>query len=422
MLILAAMFTLLIAAQLSTPKPISWRQTFSGDDKNPYGAFVLYSRLADLFPDQTVTPTRKSIYELFTQTPNYNNAIYNFGNDSLRRFLNFIIVEHSLGLDSLDTQLLLRFASAGNSVFIAASSLEGDFADTLRLKTTNTIWTPWLDISPDSLMPRDTLRVNFSAATAHRNTPYQFSRIFHASVFTAFDTARTAVLGVDEKNKPNFIRVQFGRGAFYLCSNHFLFTNYHVISADGADYAAKVLSHLPVQETLWDEYYKPYSSNSRSPLRFVLDNDSLRYAYYLSLVGIALFIFVEGKRRQRIIPIVTPPTNSAVEFVETVGRVYFQHGDHKNLAEKKIEYFLDSLRAHYYVNTAQLTDEFYQVLSEKSGILLDDVKKLFLRIKRIQAADSISADDLLQLTEAIEDFYSTSTIKSNAGHSVSKSS
>jgi len=422
MLVFVVMVTLLVAAQLSAPKPVNWTQTFSGDDKNPYGAFVLYSRLADLFPDQTITPTRKSIYELFRQTPNYNDAIYNFGNDSLRAFLNLVVVEPSVEFDSLDARTLLQFAAAGNSVFIAASRFENMFADTLRLETENSIWSPWFNMASDSLKLRDTLHTNFSAATLRRKTPYQFSRTFHAAVFTAFDTARTTVLGTDEKGRPNFIRVQFGRGAFYLCSNYFLFTNYHVLSPDGADYAAKVLSHLPVQETLWDEYYKPYSYKSYSPLRFVLDNDSLRYAYYLSLVGILLFIFVEGKRRQRIIPIVTPPTNSAMEFTETVGRVYFQHGDHKNLAEKKIEYFLDHLRAYYYLNTAQFTEEFYQSVSEKSEVSLDDVKQLFLQIKRIQAAESISADDLLQFEHAIEQFYNASTIKPHVGSPVSKSS
>lgn len=424
LLFVVALLTLFVAAQLSSPKPIDWTPTFDGMDKNPYGAFVLLSRLPDLFPDQNITPIQKSLYEFFTQSPRdaeFQPALYLYPASGQRA--NLIMFSRYFDLDSLDAQTLLRFVAAGNSAFLAASQFGDALSDTLRLKTQNSVWSAFFDIAPDSLNRKDTLRVNFSFAAHRRASPYQFSRLYEACVFSSFDTARATVLGIDEKGRANFIRAQFGEGAFYLCSNSYLFTNYYLLSQDGAEYVAKVLSFLPVQETLWDEYYKPFSSarRSSSPLRFILENDALRRAYYLALLGVALFFFVEGKRRQRAIPVVTPPQNSALEFVETVGRLYLQHGDHKDLAEKKIEHFFDFIRTHFYLNAISFSPEFYATLSEKSGATLQDIERLFALIASAKRSSALTEEDLLRLMQEIECFKNAITSRANAGYALSKS-
>ena len=59
----------------------------------------------------------------------------------------------------------------------------------------------------------------------------------------------------------------------------------------------------------------------------------------------------QGKRKQRIIPVITPLKNTSLEFVETIGRLYYQKGTRSGIAHKKIIFFLDFIRTRYNIAT-----------------------------------------------------------------------
>lgn len=415
----ALLLTLLMLTQLSAPKPLNWKPSFSSEDKSPFGAFVLFSRLCDLFLEEPITLNTQSLYELFQSSLHLSSALERY--PSKHSHLNFIFISETLSLDSLDSQSLLQAVAAGSSAFLAAFWFPAALSDTLHFSVRSrfSAFLPQFSTA-DTLQP-DTLRLHFLSDAHRRSTPYTFREPPLSGTFSHLEPSRTTVLGIDEAHRPNFIRVQFGSGAFYLCSNPYLFTNYYLLSPDGAEYVAKVLSHLPVQETIWDEYYKPILRRNRTPIRFVLQTDTLRYAYYLVLVGAALFIFVAGKRRQRAIPVRTPLRNTTLEFVETVGRVYLQHGDHKDLAEKKIAYFFDFLRTHLYLQQISFSLEFYALLSEKSGVPISTIESLFALIESIKHSLRISESELLELASEIEKFQNAITAKYNVRNTLSES-
>ena len=63
----------------------------------------------------------------------------------------------------------------------------------------------------------------------------------------------------------------------------------------------------------------------------------LQYAFWLSLLLLLLYILFAGKRMQRIIPLVKPNENTTVTFTETIGRLYLQKKDNKNIANVLIK-------------------------------------------------------------------------------------
>src|SRR5579871_5141807 len=87
-------------------------------------------------------------------------------------------------------------------------------------------------------------------------------------------------------------------------------------------------------------------------------NRYLKWAYRIALITVIIFVFFEIKRRQRIIPVIEPLRNSTLDFVRTVGGVYFHQHNNKNIAEKKIQYFFEFIRSHFYLSTVYLDDEF----------------------------------------------------------------
>jgi hypothetical protein len=182
------------------------------------------------------------------------------------------------------------------------------------------------------------------------------------------------------------------------------YTNYNMLYQQNAQYISKTLSYLPLQHTYWHEYYKDFKTEPQTPLRYIISQPALKWALYLSLGALVLFIAFEAKRKQRIIPVIKPLTNTTLEFTETVGRLYFQYKDHKNIADKKITYFLDYLRTHFYVKTIEIDDSLYSKLADKTGIDKIEITKLFELITMISNKRNVSEEDLLTLNSQIEQF------------------
>ncbi|HWZ22232.1 MAG TPA: hypothetical protein VNW06_06230, partial [Cytophagaceae bacterium] len=184
------------------------------------------------------------------------------------------------------------------------------------------------------------------------------------------------------------------------------FTNYNMLLEDNAEFISASLSYLPVRDTYWDEYYKNYREIDNDNLRFIKSQPPLFWAYYVALFSAIVYIVFETKRRQRIIPVVEPPRNTTVEFVSTIGRLYFQKGNHKDIASKKIYYFLEYIRAKFYVTTNVFDKEFIDKLAERSGLDKTKVSQLFALIQNLQQARGVSQKDLMELNKRIEEFRS----------------
>ena len=92
--------------------------------------------------------------------------------------------------------------------------------------------------------------------------------------------------------------------------------------------------------------------------------------------------------------------------METVGRLYYNKGDHHNLAGKMIQHFLEWVRTHYYLNTNELNDHFISQLTIKSGLPESVVKDLVQMIHEVRMKE-VGIDDayLYHLYQTIERFY-----------------
>jgi hypothetical protein len=113
------------------------------------------------------------------------------------------------------------------------------------------------------------------------------------------------------------------------------------------------------------------------------------------------------KRLQRIVPIVPPVENASVSFVETVGRLYFNRGQHANLAEKMVQHFLEWVRSNYHLDTTQLNESFALQLAAKSGKPNDEVNDLIQRIHDVRLGTEVSQEYLYDLHRSIQSFYKT---------------
>ena len=361
------------------PAEVDWTKSFAKKDKIPYGGFIIYDLSVELFPGNKVTSKELPIYN--TLKDNYYNRT------------NYVFINSYFSPDRLDVEYLLHYVADGNNVFISAFGIYGDLGDSLRIKTF------------DEFLSEDSVNINLSIPQLKTEKGYEYSRGNFENYFSEFDTSLVQVLGKNEFGKANFIRVRYGNGNFFMNTVPLAFTNYYLLNSGNNDYVYKALSHLPVQETFWDDYYKDGNKYNASALQYILSQRSLKWAYYIILVSVVLFILFYGRRRQRIIPVIPPLTNTTVEFVETVGNLYYQQKDFKNIAEKRISYFLDYLRNKYLIRTGFFDEDTIEKISEKSSLSTGKIKYILKEIEKVNHSQKITEVELININYQIEKFY-----------------
>ncbi|MFD1144032.1 DUF4350 domain-containing protein [Larkinella insperata] len=365
------------------PKPIDWNPTYINSDKIPFGTKVSFDLLPGLMNQQPVTSLRLPVYNHLADT-------------TLPARSNYLFVCHTLRLNRPDREKLLAYVNQGNAAFLSAYEFPDSLAMLLGFRA---------ELKAPTL--RDTtLGMNFTNPTLKAQADYHFRHDDGRNFLVTTKAANTTVLGRNARNEPIFLKIRYGKGDFYIHNLPIAFTNFYVLDSATADYPYKALSYLPPRPTYWDEYQKQgrFNTDEQSLLRYVISQPPLAWAYYLTVLGLLLYVIFAGKRTQRIIPVVEPLKNTSLEFVQTVGRLYYQRADHSNLSQKKIQYLLAFIREKFGLNTAVPDEEFKQTLARKSGVSEQDVQALFRQIAFSQQ-QVMSEYDLLRLNELMENFY-----------------
>ena len=381
----------IIITELVRPKPLDWRPSYTADDKIPFGCYVLYEELPELFSGADIERTEATPFSVLFERDSSENA-------------NYIFINGSLNFDEQETNKLLEFVDSGNDVFMAATFFGYTLSDTLNI-----------DVASDYAVQQDTITLNFTNNVFDKEE-YFLDRGHYKTHFISVDTLNTTILGHLQFSKKdfvnggniahkeiNFIKVKFGKGYFYLNSSPQAFTNYYMLN-NNQQYVANTFSYLKQQPVLWDNYEKAGRIVIDSPMRFVLNQLALKWAYYLTICGLLIFVIFKAKREQRIIPVIRPLPNTSVDFAKTIGGLYYQHRDYTDLITKKLNYFLEFVRSHYYLNTNAITDNTATILAAKSGKSLEETKALLEYIIYLKNKASHSEQDVINLNKKIASF------------------
>jgi len=381
-IIAGALFLLLIVfVEISRPPEVVWTPSFSRSDDIPFGSSLVFESIEDLFPGE---PVNMMLEPLFNY-PMVDNVTGNY-----------MFIDLQLQFDEYDVRILLDLARRGHSIFLASLDFGEALQDSLNF-----------DIASDYSFYGDTATVSLLGSVESKT--YRFPRGFFSDFFSKVDTANAVMLGKTSMGNYNMIRQPFGKGAFYLSLLPHAFTNYYLVDKENVGYIEHALSFLPVNQVVWDEYYKEINSAAReSSFRFVLSNAPLRYAYYTALAGILLFVIFQSRRIQRIIPIIRPPENTTVQFTNTISRLYLQNGDHHLMAGKLISHFKEHLHLQYGINSDELNKNATERLHRRSGIPTKDAEQVFNMIKRVEGKTEISEKELQKLHKEIETIYQRS--------------
>ena len=379
----------IVIIDINKPIPINWTPTYDTKDKIPFGLYVLDKEIPFVLEDRRLKKLDFTPYEYF-HTHNPNNS-----SETLQLEGTFLRISEFSDLDKSSSSELLNFASRGNSVFLSMKDFPKVILDSLKLAINGEYQ------YTDSIF-------NWLANPKIGTQKFNLVEGIGNNYFSKIDTTNTKVLGFQsgDSTRINFIKVKYKAGNFFLHTQPAAFTNFHLLKKNNFEYAEKVLSYLPKADVIWYTKNQNGEKISSSPLRFIFSQPALKAAWFLFLIGMLLFMIFNAKRRQRVVPIIKPLQNSSIDFTKTIGNLYFQEGEHGNLIDKKIIYFLDKIRSQYLLETSILDDNFIKKLNQKSGKNLVEIQNIVFMINHHRKNNFESVEsDLIELNSAIERFF-----------------
>jgi hypothetical protein len=376
--------------------------TLNRTDKIPYGTYVAYQLLQKEFPQARI------------ETNRYAPADWqNLTGDSTKQVL--IIVTKTFEPSEEDLDYLTGFVQKGNYVFISALQYTRNAVKFFNLRSHKHFNYYGLALGVHSpFNPFDSVDVKLDSSAFEKPLSWNYPGADFANEFSNTDSNFSFHLGYSSANLPNLVAINSIDGKFFIHSAPFTFTNFFLLYENNRQYFEKLMRLFPddTKKIVWDEYYLNHYYNQnpqqkQGVLSVILKYENFRWAFWVTLLLLSLYIVTEAKRKQRIIPLHRKPKNDSLEFVTTIGELYYERGDHKNLANKLTQYFLDYVRNRYKIATSEINDAFAQQLAIKSGKPADDIKQLIDAMHTINLSGSITQKQLMDYYRLMEQFYAT---------------
>jgi len=374
----------LTSCQIKKEKQIDRRITLKRRDKIPYGTKVAYDGLSELFPNSTISTNDKPLSSLSSSE---GKKVY-------------LIIGSSIDPSPTDINSLLDFVGEGNHVFISARSYGDSLLHTLGVKASYRYF---------NFEAMDSLRLSIHQPVTGDSLSFAYPGDSWDGWVDSLDRQFTTVLGRDRNGRPDFLRFNYkGGGTLYLHFAPLAFSNFFLLHKQNIAYYQDALSYLPatIPEVVWDNYFIAPQHRGGSPLLgYLLRQPPLAWAFWLLLL-LALLVYVfESKRRQRPIPVILPLQNSSLEFVRTIGRLYFQRRDNHNLAIKMVVHFQDEVRTRYNLVATALDEELVTRLAYRTGYQHEALSRLIGYMRTLPSKAYVPDEELMGFHRQLEAFY-----------------
>jgi hypothetical protein len=176
---------LYIIAQANRPKTIDWSESLIDKEKAPYGTYILFDRLKDIFPGSAVTAYRQPVYNVIAE-------------DSVANASYLIIAQNINEFSKPDYEQLVKYVEAGNNVFIASEYFGKTFEKYLDIETKE-----YLELIGNNNP------VHFVNPALSPQNHYNIGKGAGSIYFSRFDTLKAVVLGENAHHQANFIKFSF---------------------------------------------------------------------------------------------------------------------------------------------------------------------------------------------------------------------
>ncbi len=380
----AILAALVLLSSCQFNKQLNRRLSLRQNDDIPYGAQIAYDALHFIFPEAEISVNK-------TRQP--------MASTTAGKSARFILTD-IMYADAADVTSLMSFVSEGNFLFLSANRFSDTLLRNFQLRATNS---RYFAQQPDSL----TVGVYHPVNAEYKSFTYPGDS--YDNYITRLDTQYVTVLGRDGHGRPDFVRMNYkGGGAVFLHFAPLAFSNFFLLHKHNMAYYEKALSYMPstIKRFIWDDAYRyPHNGKPFSTLSFLTKNPPLSWAFWL-LVGLLLIVYLfDSKRRQRRIPVIPPLSNTSLDFVRTIGRLYYQRRDNQNLASKMVLHFQDQARTRYHLAATTLEEGFADRLANRTGYPRQELADMVAYMQQLPSKAFVSDEELMDFYRQLEAFY-----------------
>lgn len=429
-----------------------WRPTYSERGRQPFDLAIFYKLFEESYP------LRRMSERVPQELPTDGTAVGTL----------YCFIGYAPQYSEEEAEHILRYAENGGTVFIAAEELPDSLMNFLLFRNDcnfmgndNRPMSQWRTVS-------NSANASFTHPELRSPNPYQLvlpeeagyshTRQWSYIPLTAlceYNSVPVALLGTasfdvslaetsndfdapinpnGERPAPNprarreaanFVRFTTKRGYIYLHTQPRFFSNYYMQEEAGLEYANKMLSHFDARDIYWDRVSTVMPKKRRAttpqerppvprnPMEYIYGQPALRSAWYVLLAGTLLFMIFRARRRQRTIPILDPNRNTSLDFIKTVGGLYFQQQNHRNIFQKIMLHFLAHLRKRYHIVVREGEERnklFFLRLSLRTDVEEKIIQRIFERYdevnKKLKNSNSeLSASTLNEFYLLVQDFH-----------------
>ena len=386
---IVAFLLIMFAIEYNLPKKFVWTPTFSHYDEQPLGCALFDSLLSSSLP-HGYSLSKETFYQMEEDTVD-NKGI--------------LVIASSLSMVKADINALLKMAERGNKIMLVSNNYPKLLEDTLGFYCTYSHFNAaafrkyassifrkdsiyWV---ADSVYSRQLYRCypQFCNSSFRRYNSQVIRKLAEKDMTDAIGDALadSDSVKVYSNYHPLLAMARpWGEGEIILVSTPLLFTNYGVLDGNNVNYIFRLLSQmgeLPIVRS--EGYMKATAQVQQSPLRYLLAHQPLRWALYLTMITILLFMIFTAKRRQRAIPVVREPANKSLEFTELIGTLYFQKKDHVDLIRKKFAYLAEELRREIQVDIEEVADDkrSFERIARKTGMDAEEIAKFIHEVRPV---------------------------------------
>jgi hypothetical protein len=374
-----------------------WNENYVIDNDQPYGLKFIYNILS--------SPRSKQDFVLLKKPPKV--AINDVDTNSL-----YIFIGYNFQLDSQSSRKLMNFVKRGNNVFI--SSIESTHNIFNYLTQNKRPFIRYYNVF-DSL-----IKVSFDSSGInnytfdHKVAKGRVKYGWHGcdSIYMADTLSYFGFNNVSRLNGyyVDCFKIKYGKGWFVFHFNPILLTNYTLAGKDGYSYFSNLINPYIKKKIYWDEFSKVSAGSdgndiTESPLRFILSDKNLRWTWYLMWLLVLVFIIVNSKRKQAIIPIVAANRNTTIEYMNSVSKLHYNSRSLVYLADTILKHLLIFIKQRYDISPELKKHEIAKLLAPKSGISEETLNKMFRHHMGVKYSPVREPKELIEFYKLTEYFY-----------------
>jgi len=385
--IIVLMFLIMYGINRNAPRKFRWEPTYDTRDTQPYGAFV-FDKLLKTSWEEGYTHSYESILDLYSKG-DLENA-------------NLLIICADFDIPIYQEKAFFDYLEKGGNILIASSSFRYSLSDSLNFYLR---WNYSSYFSSDLSLKQPITSAYLwtsSEKDSIRNIPKPIlNRTFSPNDGDSIGRGNVSIMATSSEDEAIMLRYEIGEGNLILCSTPLLFTNYAILHDSVNPFIWNALAPLKGKPLIRTEYYGEGRSGdeSDSVFRYLLSQPSLKWAFYIVIGALILFMLFTIKRKQKIIPIIKPPENRMLDFVRSISALYLTQNNNADIVLKRYIYWGDALKKRYGIDiiNEQHDKPFIKHFSMKTGMPENDVRSLFLELDAIREHTEVSDTEMMNL-------------------------